>query len=102
MIRPLFVLGIAFAMSPAAHAQTCDCTLYPFRPNPPCFSLCVANLSTRPMADTAAVRNIDPGVSVGIGVLSQNRDKAAVDFGAIRNKRALEVEALKSLRGGAR
>lgn len=44
-------------------ARECDCTEYPFKPNPPCFNLCVAKLSAKPVSEAAIVKNIDPSVS---------------------------------------
>ena len=82
----------------AATAQECDCTAYPFKPNPPCFGHCVSKLSAKPITETAVVKNIDPGVSVGIGVLSQTKDRSTVDFKAIQGKQDLERAALKSMK----
>lgn len=79
-------------------ARECDCTEYPFKPNPPCFNLCVAKLSAKPVSEAAVVKNIDPGVSVSIGVLSQSKNRAAIDFKSIQGKQDLENAALKSLK----
>ena len=79
-------------------AEDCDCTSYPFKPNPPCFSQCVAKQSAKPPAESGNVKNIDPGVSVGIRVLSQSKDRSSVDFKSIQGKEDLERAALKSMK----
>lgn len=41
-----FVLSILFLflLVPLARAQDCDCTITPFKPNPPCFNKCAVGL----------------------------------------------------------
>ena len=78
-----------------AYAQECDCSKYPFKPNPPCFGQCVSQLSAKPASETVVVKNIDPGVSVSIGVLGQSKDRSTVDFKSIQGKQDLERAALK-------
>lgn len=93
-----FALLITLASAATAvAAQDCDCTSYPFKPNPPCYGQCVAKLSAKTLGQTSLVKGIDPGVSVGIGVLSQAKDRSAVDFKAIQGKQDLERAALKSM-----
>ena len=93
----LLSFGLLLAAN-AATAQTCDCTAYPFKPNPPCFGQCVAQLSSKPASEPEGIKNIDPGVSVGIRVLSQSKDRTSVDFSAIQGKKDLERAALKSMK----
>ena len=86
--------AIVLASALPASAQDCDCTVYPFRPNPPCYKQCVAKLS----ADRSLlgdVRGIDPGVAVGITVLSRSQNRDTVDFGSIKDKKTLEEAAYK-------
>ena len=81
------------------HAQDCDCTKYPFTPNPPCFNKCVEKLAAKAPAEAASgVRGIDPGVYVGIRVLSETKAKAVVDFSRIKDKAGLEREASKAMK----
>lgn len=88
------VLGV-----PIAAAQTCDCTKYPFTPNPPCFNTCVVQLSAKPPREAgSAVQNIDPGVYVGIRILSENRGRSKIDFARIKDKQSLESAAAESLK----
>jgi hypothetical protein len=81
-------------------AAECDCSNYPFKPNPPCYGICVAKLSSKKDIDLSTVKNIDPGVSVGIKVLSESKDRNATDFANIKEKSDLERAALKSLNSG--
>lgn len=93
------VVGLSLLMlfTPmTAKAAECDCTTYPFRPNPPCYGQCVERLSAKPGGRFSNVRNIDPGVSVGIRVLSEG-DRSSIDFKGISGKADLERAALKSL-----
>lgn len=78
-------------------ADDCDCSNYPFRPNPPCYGICVAKLVTQKNADLTTVKNIDPGVSVGIKVLSEGSDHINIDYVKIKGKEDLERAALKKL-----
>ncbi len=78
-------------------AAECDCSSYPFKPNPPCFGICVARLSSHKNMDLSAVKNIDSGVAVGIKVLSDGKNDGEADFKNINGKADLEREALKSL-----
>jgi hypothetical protein len=41
-LLPVFFLVLLFVTE--GNAQKCDCTIYPFRPDPPCFSTCMASL----------------------------------------------------------
>lgn len=82
----------------ASHV-TCDCTSYPFKPNPPCFGSCVGKLTSTRSPDLSAVKGLDPGVSVSIKVLAANPKKEAIDFSKMRGKFDLEQAADKSLRG---
>lgn len=92
--------GAAFpgsAMSPSA--PSCDCTSYPFKPNPPCFGSCVGKLSSTPNPDLTGVKGLDPGVAVNIRVLAANPKRQTVDFSNITGKPELEIATDKSLRG---
>ena len=94
-IVPLVLLLLLSSSS--VLAVECDCTIYPFKPNPPCYSACVAKLSSQKNIDLSAVKNIDPGVAVGIKVLSESKERYVIDFKSIEGKPDLEREALKSL-----
>lgn len=83
----------------APTATTCDCTSYPFKPNPPCFGTCVGHLSRTPDPDLSAVKGLDPGVAVNIRVLAANPKRQAIDFSNMREKSDLEIAAERSLRG---
>jgi hypothetical protein len=93
----LLAIGMLTTFEAAAFAQDCDCTAYPFKPNPPCFGQCVAKLSAKPPAESGNVANIDPGVSVGIRVLSESKNKSTIDFKSMQGKPDLEKAALKAL-----
>lgn len=88
-------------------AKECNCSIYPFEPNPPCFRICVKTLSLDTNKDLSTVKNIDPGVAVGIKVLSESESPEAtiskgtnvkhINFNKINGKADLEREALKLL-----
>jgi hypothetical protein len=82
----------------AASAVSCDCTSYPFKPNPPCFGSCVGKLASTPNPDLAAVKGLDPGVAVSIKVLAATPKKDGIDFSGMQGKSDLERAADKSLR----
>lgn len=82
----------------SASTVACDCTSYPFRPNPPCFGACVGKLASSPNPDLSTVKGLDPGVSVSIRVLAAYPKKQSIDFSSIRGKSDLEQAADKSLR----
>lgn len=92
-------LGL-FPKPPASASMvSCDCTSYPFKPNPPCYGSCVGKLASSPNPDLSSVTGLDPGVSVSIKVLAANPKKEAIDFSSITGKSALERAADHSLRG---
>ncbi|MCK4587295.1 MAG: hypothetical protein KAU29_08130 [Gammaproteobacteria bacterium] len=78
-----------------ANAVECDCTKYPFKPNPPCYGKCVAKFTSNGRMDITKVKNIDPGVSIGIKVLSAQEDYKNINFNNISNKTDLEREVLR-------
>lgn len=93
-----FVLSLMLLLAAAnVSAAECDCSKYPFKPNPPCYGLCVAKLSSQRDIDLSTVKNIDPGVFVGIKVLSESKSRVDTDFKSIKGKADLERAALKSL-----
>ena len=79
----------------------CDCTIYPFKPNPPCYGECVKALSANTDTDLSKVKNLDAGVSVGIKVLADSPERSGIDFESIRGKSDLEKAALESLDDGS-
>jgi len=84
-------LLILFVGSNGAYA--CDCSSYPFKPNPPCYGDCVGLLAKDRSIDLKSIKNLDAGVAVGVSVLRNGKNAEAVDFSAINNKRGLENAA---------
>lgn len=95
LIVPLVVLISTTVLA----EDNCDCTMYPFKPNPPCYGQCVKHLSAEKNVDLSKVKNIDAGVSVGIKVLAENPKRSNTDFESIRGKPDLEKAALESMKG---
>jgi hypothetical protein len=89
----------AAAASGLVDVVSCDCTSYPFKPNPPCFGSCVGKLASAPHSDLTSVKGLDPGVAVSIKVLAANPQKATIDFTQMRGKSDLEQAADRSFRG---
>ena len=102
MKKSVFLSVALLSYIGVAPAQNCDCSEYPFKPNPPCYGQCVSKLSAKSAGDTAKVKDIDPGVSLGIGVIAQSRDRSKIDFGSIKTKQDLERAALKSMGEGTK
>ena len=44
VLRLLSVFILVLLFVTVGNAQECDCTIYPYRPDPPCFSICTAGL----------------------------------------------------------
>ena len=89
----------AVSASGPVNVLACDCTSYPFKPNPPCFGSCVKKLASAPHSELTSVKGLDPGVAVSIKVLAANPEKATIDFTQMRGKSDLEQTADKSFRG---
>ena len=85
--------------SMAQSVSVCDCTSYPFKPNPPCFGSCVGKLSSTRNPDLSGVKGLDAGVAVNIRVLAANPKRQAIDFSNITKKSELEIATDKSLLG---
>lgn len=97
-MKSVMILVAFSSYTALAFAENCDCYSYPFKPNPPCFGHCVALLSAKTPTESVAVRNIDPGVSVGINVLSKSTDRSSIDFKSIKGKSDLEWTAWESIK----
>jgi hypothetical protein len=93
-IRGLVIFA-TFKLS-AALAAECDCTTYPFRPNPPCYGRCVEVLSGSDGASVSSVKGIDPEVAQHIRTISKSPRRNAIDFERIRTIHDLEQAAVKS------
>ena len=91
----LFTISLLTANSTCA--QACDCSSYPFKPNPPCYGKCVAKLSESKDTDLTRIRDLDPGVSLSIRVLAAKESRSEIDFSRINDKRQLEAATLKSI-----
>ena len=87
---PLLLIGMAIA-----HADECNCHIYPFTPNPPCFQNCVVSLVRHPEISLKSIRGIDPGVAVSISALRTRSLSTYTDFSDIDSKEKLEGQALK-------
>lgn len=90
----IFYLLITFSTA-AVSATECDCSNYPFQPNPPCYGICIDKLSSAGHIDTQMVTGIDPGVAVGINVISESKFRDKNILLVIKGKKGLEREALR-------
>lgn len=89
----------AATASAPINVVSCDCTSYPFKPNPPCFGSCVGKLASAPHSDLTSVKGLDPGVAVSIKVLAASPKKETIVFTEMRGKSDLEQAADRSFRG---
>lgn len=103
-MKPTVAALLLSLFAGAVSGKECNCSIYPFEPNPPCFRICVKALSLDTSKDLSSVKNIDPGVAVGIKVLSEGErhetggtDMRHINFNNINEKADLEREALKLL-----
>jgi hypothetical protein len=94
MIKVGALLWMLF-FTASASATDCDCSIYPFKPNPPCFSICVAKLSSEGSTELSAVKNIDPEVSDAIKAISESRERSTIKFENINEKADLKREAMR-------
>ena len=78
---------------------SCDCTSYPFKPNPPCFGLCVARFAETKNPDLLAVRGLDPGVAVSLRVLAASPSGTTFEYSKLTSKAELEKAAQKASMG---
>jgi len=95
-MRAIIILFALLSCSYLVYAEECDCYTYPFKPNPPCYGICIANLSAKTQSETVSVKNIDPDVSKYINDLSRSTNRSSIDFNSIRGKSDLEQAAYKS------
>jgi hypothetical protein len=77
-IPGLVLLVISFSVAcqsaPAADTPECDCTIFPFLPNPPCFDRCtVKHLAIAPVSDLEKVFGLPADVAKKIGDISPNQ-----------------------------
>jgi hypothetical protein len=106
-MKTIITASLLSLFAATVSAKECNCSTYPFTPNPPCFRICVKALSLDTNADLSTVKNIDPGVAIGIKVLSEGErqettitkgmDMKHINFSNINEKADLEREALKLL-----
>jgi hypothetical protein len=97
-MRIKLTLLLALAAVGTAQAQQCDCKSYPFKPER-CFEECVKKLSAQPAIAIDQVKDLDPGVSLSLRVLSQNRTATTIpNLDGVRSKGALERAALESIK----
>jgi hypothetical protein len=93
------VIFVAPAASAAIKSATCDCTSYPFKPNPPCFGLCIGKFAETKNPNLSFVKGLDPGVAVSLKVLAASPNSASFDFTKLNGKADLESAAQKAIQG---
>lgn len=96
-MKTSFLAIVTILLTTNAFSQECDCSSYPFKP-PKCFNPCVKKWAAKPSAEIDGIKNIDPGFSVGLRVLSNSRDRPVVDLSTIQNKKDLDRAALETMR----
>ena len=80
---------ICLWVSSAGLASDCDCTIYPFKPNPPCYGKCVAIVSKQDV-DLSSIKGMDANISRSIKALSLRPDRSAISFSSIQGQNDLE------------
>ena len=70
-------------------AHACDCSIYPFEPNPPCVRECVKKLTLDSSISLNKIQNIDPTVAHDIWQL-RSYGAGSVDFSKLNSKADLE------------
>ena len=78
---------------------SCDCTSYPFKPNPPCFGLCVERFADTKNTTLLSVKGLDPGVAVSLKVLAASPGGSTFDYKKLSSKAELETAAQKAVQG---
>ena len=55
-------------------AADCDCTIFPFKPDPPCFDICTAkHLSVATASELELIAGIEPNISRLIAGIPENQ-----------------------------
>ncbi|WP_157731459.1 hypothetical protein [Azotobacter chroococcum] len=78
----------------AVEADECDCTYFPFQPNPPCFSFCVGK-TVRNRIDPFMIKNINPDVAQWLKTISDSYPDRPISLEKIESPADLRNEALK-------
>ncbi len=87
------ILPLVF-LTAGVSAEECDCSTYPFKPNPPCYSACVAKLSSTTDIDLSSVKNMDPEVSKAIKAIATSKNRNVIKFQNISGKASLRREVM--------
>ena len=87
------------ATSTPARKVACDCSSYPFTPNPPCYGQCVGKFVKVSNPDLSSVKDLDPGVAVSLKVLAASPNRSQFDFSKFIGKQELELAAQKATQG---
>lgn len=113
-MRKLFFVLVLLSQVAALPAEECDCTIYPFSPDPPCFDECVASLlAIASEEDLLEFLKLDKDVAERIKELDEDKIPRALagykeilsrrEFGELERKlRNLEPEEFNQLREEAR
>ena len=62
-ISLLLLLSLLFFSASTGSSTECDCSIYPFKPNPPCYGHCVGKLSSQKNVDLSTVKGKNVKVS---------------------------------------
>ncbi len=95
----LFLMTIILIPIPAL---SCDCMVYPFVPNPPCYDKCTSYLKINKNIDLSKIKNIDPAVKMSIAILRSVSEKKPynsdrMEWAGSPNKERLIEEAVKNV-----
>ena len=72
-MRWIIVLFLLMFANPSIAAD-CDCTIFPFKPDPPCFDICTAkHLAAATASELEIIAGIDPNISRLIAGIPKNQ-----------------------------
>ena len=87
------VLLFLLYFSTSVSATECDCSIYPFKPNPPCFSNCYSKLPPVRNIDLSSIKNLNLDVFAAIPVRSKSKDQNSIKFESINGEADLKRAA---------
>lgn len=91
----------ALALLPSiASAAECNCTEYPFKPNPPCYSKCVKTIVKDKTIPLSSIKDLDPAVAEQIESLRTLRWSKSLNksLGTINSPNELRLETKEMLK----
>ncbi|UXI70321.1 hypothetical protein [Tahibacter amnicola] len=89
----MILLFLAILVTPISNSQDCNCTDYPFEPNPPCFKVCAERISRN--QNLSFNPALDKTVENAFRTIHEASKTQHIDFESITNEWQLKDTAEK-------